>query len=95
MSQPPDGVRKKPYAGEPAHTADRVPIVNGLAVFTNNLDHGHINLSRSWLEWHEGERRYVLWFDVNLDRNYKGNPTTGSVLQSDDRVSTVFNGKSA
>lgn len=95
MSEPPDDVWKKPYTGEVAYTANRVPIVDGLAVFTNNLDHGHIDLSRAWLEWHQNEDRYVLWFDVNLDRDYAGNPTTGSVLQSDDRTATAFDGITA
>lgn len=88
MTAPPNDQRHKPYNGEKVLTVDRVEIVDGLRVYTNNLDQGVIDLSRAEYEWHEGERRYVLWFDVKLDTNYKGEPTTGREMQSDDRVIT-------
>lgn len=95
MSNPPNGGYRKDYHGETVLTADRKPIVDGLRVFTNNLDRGVIDLSRAEYEWHGGERRYVLWFDVQLDTSYKGEPKTGHELMSDDRVATRFEGKDA
>jgi hypothetical protein len=76
-------------------TVDRRPIVDGLRVFTNNLDRGTVDLSRLDFEYNHSEKRWVPWFDVNLDTNYKGRPTTGKELQSDDRVTTRFEGKNA
>lgn len=82
-------------------TANGVPIVQGLRVFTNNLDRGVIDLTgeltgrEARYEWHGGERRWVLWFDVLCHENYKGEAVTSRVLQSDDRVATRYNGKEA
>ena len=76
-------------------TADRQPITDGLRVFTNNLDRGVVDLSRLDFEFHHGEKRWVPWFDVILDTDYKGQPTTGKEMQSDDRVATRFQGKKA
>ena len=76
-------------------TADRQLIVEGLRVFTNNLDRGTVDLSRASYEWHGPEARWVLWFDVVLDTDYKGQPTTGREMQSDDRVATRFEGRAA
>jgi hypothetical protein len=86
-------------------TADRKPIVHGMRVFTNNLDRGVIDLTGELqgnrhrpanYEWHGVEKRWVLWFEVVCDENYKGEPTPGAcVLQSDDRVATRYNGKEA
>lgn len=95
MANPPNGQYRKAYAGERVLTADRVEIVDGLRVFTNNLDRGVIDLSRADYEWHAGENRYVLWFDVVVDTSYKGEPLQDRVMQSDDRVATRFDGKSA
>lgn len=95
MSTPPNGEYHKPYDGAAVLTADRVPIVDGLRVFTNNLDVGTVDLARASYEWHAGEKRYVLWFDVAAEFNYKGEPSTDRILQSDDRVATRFNGKKA
>lgn len=81
--------------GDKVFTADRQLIVEGLRVFTNNLDRGVIDLSRADYEWHGPEGRWVLWFDVVLDTDYKGQPTTGREMQSDDRVATRFEGKAA
>ena len=95
MAAPPDGKYNKSYNGEVVKTADKVPLTNGLRVFTNNLDRGVVDLSRAKFEWHGGENRYVLWFDVVLDTSYKGGPKSGRELQSDDRVATRFEGKKA
>jgi hypothetical protein len=95
MASPPDGNYRKDYTGEVVKTADGVPLADGLRVFTNNLDRGVVDLSRAEFEWHGGENRYVLWFDVQLDTSYKGEPTSGRELQSDDRVATRFEGKQA
>ena len=76
-------------------TANGAPITEGLRVFTNNLDRGTVDMSRATYEWHGPEGRWVLWFDVTLDTSYKGEPTTGSTSQSDDRVATRFEGKTA
>ena len=54
-----------------------------------------IDLSRASYEWHGPEARWVLWFDVVLDTDYKGQPTTGREMQSDDRVATRFEGRAA
>ena len=43
MSNPPNGEYRKDYSGETVLTADRKPIVDGLRVFTNNLDRGVID----------------------------------------------------
>ena len=96
MTNPPNGQFEKPFVStDVAHTADGVLIHQGLRVFTNNLDRGTIDLSRANYEWHGGEGRYVLWFDVVLDTDYKGQPTTDKIMQSDDRVATRFDGKKA
>lgn len=76
-------------------TADRKPITEGMRVFTNNLDRGTVDLSRATYEWHGPENRWVLWFDVIAEFDYKGNPSTERVMQSHDRVATRFNGKPA
>jgi len=76
-------------------TADGVPITEGMRVFTNNLDAGVIDMSKASYEWHGPENRWVLWFDVTLDTSYKGEPKTGSEMQSHDRVAVRFNGKRA
>jgi hypothetical protein len=91
--KPPNDEYRKPYSGETVLTADRKPIVNGLRVFTNNLDAGVVDLSRAEYEWNGSEGRYVLWFDVLVDTSYKGEPTQQRVMQSDDRVATLFEGR--
>lgn len=78
-----------------ARTVNGVPIVNGLRVFTNNLDRGTVDLSKAFWEWHGPEGVYHFWFDVTLDTDYEGNPMIGNTLQSDDRVITIFEGKVA
>lgn len=88
----PDGIRRKPYNGEIVKTANRVPIVEGLRVYTNNLDKGVITLKDAEFEWNSVEGRYVLWFKVILDTKYNGDSIEGWELQSDDRVTTVFEG---
>lgn len=96
MSNPPDGQYRKQYNGETVKTADGVVITQGLRVFTNELSRGVISLdSKAEFEWHGGENRYVLWFHVNVDTNYKGEPVTQVLLQSDDRVATRFEGEPA
>ena len=76
-------------------TADRQPIRDGLRVFTNNLDRGVVDLSDLDFEYHSGEKRWVPWFDVLVDTDYKGQPYTERVSQSDDRVATRFEGRNA
>ena len=93
---PPNGQYTKPFSDtDVVRTADGVRITQGLRVFTNNLDRGTVDLSRANYEWHGGEDRYVLWFDVVLDTSYKGEPKSGREMQSDDRVATRFDGKNA
>jgi hypothetical protein len=94
MSSRPD-VTPTYAPGDKVFTADRQLITEGLRVFTNNLDRGTVDLSRADYEWHGPEGRWVLWFDVVLDTDYKGQPTTGREMQSDDRVATRFEGKAA
>jgi hypothetical protein len=90
----------------PVYTADRKVITHGMRVFTNNLDRGVIDLTGTLgdpnfrrraanYEWHGPEQRWVLWFDVVCDTNYKGEPSTERVMQSDDRVAARFQGRSA
>lgn len=95
--EPPNGERRRTYAGEKVLTADRQCITDGLRVYTNNLDRGTVDLSSASYEWHGGEGRYVLWFDVVIDTLYTGEsaPVGRRVQQSDDRVATRFNGKAA
>ncbi|AFV51223.1 hypothetical protein First_0092 [Mycobacterium phage First] len=97
MSNPPNGQHRKAYAGERVLTADRQEIVDGLRVFTNNLDRGVVDLARAEYEWHAGENRYVLWFDVLVDHDYRGEALwpRRPQMQSDDRVTTRFQGKAA
>jgi hypothetical protein len=80
------------------YTADGVPIREGLRVFTNNLDRGVIHVTESHVRHWESMQKYRsedLWFEVILDHDYKGNPTTGSTLQNGERVATRFDGKDA
>lgn len=56
------------------YTTNHVEIVDGLRVWTNDVERGTVDLSRSWVE--NGK----LWFDVDTGR--------GKVLQSEDRVAT-------
>lgn len=93
MSAPPDGAQTKPYDGSSVLTADRVPIVDGLRVWTNDLETGAISLDDAEFEWNRSEKRYVLWFRVIRDGRDDGR----GVLQSDDRVATrnPFNGSAA
>jgi len=88
-------------------TADGVQILQGLRVFTNDLDRGVIDLTGELgdgdryrrpanYEWHGPENRWVLWFDVVTEVNYKGEPTNGErCMQSHDRVATRFEGRDA
>lgn len=90
-----------PCNGKPvpdkAFTANGVEIVDGLRVFTNNLDRGTVKLDGAQWEWHGPEGKHHLWFDVMCDTNYKGetNPEGYRVMQSDDRVATRYDGKTA
>lgn len=84
MSAPPDNQYRKPYGGERVLTADRIEIVDGLRVWTNDLDAGRISLDEADYEWNGSENRYVLWFSVIRDNR----PDDRGVLQSDDRVAT-------
>lgn len=95
MANPPDGKYHKPYDGQTVKTADGVVIAEGLRVFTNELSTGVITLDGARFEWHSVENRYVLWFHVRVDTNYRGEPVEKVLLQSDDRVATRFEGKSA
>ncbi|AOT25013.1 hypothetical protein PBI_KALPINE_94 [Mycobacterium phage Kalpine] len=98
MSNPPNGLYRKAYDGSTiVRTADAVNITQGLRVYTNNLDRGTVDLTRAEFEWHAGENRYVLWFDVLVDTDYMGEALfqRRRVMQSDDRVATQFNGKAA
>lgn len=79
----------------PIRDALGTPLREGMRVYTNNLDRGVVDFSRLDYEWHAGEKRWVPWFDVRIDTDYKGNPTSGRVLQSDDRVAVRYNGRSA
>ncbi len=82
--------------GDPVFTTDGKQIVQGLRVFTNNLDRGTVDLSRASYDWHEPEQRFQLWFDVVLDTDYKDNPVEGRrEMQSDCRVTTRFQGRDA
>lgn len=85
-----------PCEGKPvpdkAYTVNRVEIVAGLRVFTNNLDKGTVDLSRAEWKWHHGEQVHHLWFDVDVDTNYRGESVTQQCAQSDDRVTTRFEG---
>ena len=78
-----------------ARTANGVEIVQGLRVFTNNLDRGTVDLAGCNWEWHGPEGVYHFWFYVNVDTNYKGEPVSQRYSQSDDRVATRFEGKLA
>ncbi|AGS82774.1 hypothetical protein ANNAL29_93 [Mycobacterium phage AnnaL29] len=97
--EPPNGKYRKAFDPElhrfAAKTADGKPIFEGMRVFTNNLDRGVVDLSNACFEWHAGENRYVLWFDVWVDTNYRGETASQRVMQSDDRVTTRFQGKAA
>ena len=97
MNEPPDGLREKPYdpEGTSAYTVDRRRITQDLRVFTNNLDRGTVDLTNASWEWHGPENCYHLWFYVNVDTNYKGEKVCQRYLQSDDRVTTQFEGKAA
>jgi hypothetical protein len=80
---------------QPIKSADRQVLSQGVRVFTNNLDRGTVDLSDLDYEWHAGEKRWVPWFDVLVDIDYKGNLSADKVLQSDDRVATRYNGRDA
>lgn len=62
-------------------TADGVPVVDGLVVFTNEMRPGVINLA-AYRPLHDG------WFDVDY-------PDGGVALQNGERVATRFEGRSA
>lgn len=97
-NHPPNGEYQKPYdpTVRKAYTADGVEITHGLRVFTNNLDRGTVDLSghANW-EWYPSEKRYHLWFYVNVDTKYDGTQAKSRYSQSDDRVATRFEGKRA
>ncbi|AZV00884.1 hypothetical protein KIY87_gp11 [Mycobacterium phage Malec] len=99
IMEPPNGQYRKAFDPElhrfAAKTADGVPIYQGMRVFTNNLDRGVVDLSRAEFEWHAGEGIYHLWFDVLVDTNYRGERVSQRDMQSDDRVTTRFQGEAA
>lgn len=92
-TEPPNGYRVAwptiPDSYPHPHTADGVKLENGLAVFTNNLDRGTVNLDGAHWEWYPSEGIYHLWFDVNVDTTYDGKAVSRVVSQSEDRVATV------
>jgi len=84
--------------GDPVFTVDGKQIVQGLRVFTNNLDRGWIDLSSATYDWHEPEQRWQLWFDVWIDHTWDGKVVTSQgkrEMQSDCRVVTRYDGKEA
>ncbi|ADB93785.1 hypothetical protein REDROCK_92 [Mycobacterium phage RedRock] len=95
--EPPEGKYRKAFDGDTARTAFGQTLTQGTRVFTNNLDRGTVDLTNACFEWHAGENRYVLWFDVWVDTDYRGETldTPRRVMQSDDRVTTRFQGKAA
>lgn len=81
---------------EEMRTADGVKIVEGLRVFTNNLDRGSVDLTNLDFEYHHGEKRWVPWFDVLVNFNYKDQKVpVHAVMQSNDRVAAKFGGLNA
>ena len=78
-----------------AYTVDGIEIVDGLRVFTNNLDLGTVDLTRATWEWHGSEGKHHLWFHVKCDTSYKGEPMDSGYQQSDDRVITRYDGQQA
>ncbi|KRD08593.1 hypothetical protein ASE48_08495 [Mycobacterium sp. Root265] len=99
MSNPPNDCYRKSFNPEADRvlTADGVRITQGMRVWTNNLDHGTVDLSRAEYEWHGPEGRYVLWFDVNVDTTYKGAAVSQRDYLSHDRVAVnhPFTGRKA
>ena len=73
-------------------TADGVKIVDGLRVWTNDLETGRINMEDVSFEQNENTGEIFMWFRVIRDyRMERG------VLQSNDRVAVrnPFDGKTA
>jgi hypothetical protein len=70
-------------------TADGVLITEGLRVWTNDLERGHISLAEAGYETNQNTGDKTLWFHVIRRPGDRG------VLQSSDRVATRFQGKSA
>lgn len=97
MSKPPDGVYRKAFdpVRDRARTVDNKQIVDGLRVFTNNLDRGVIDLDGAEWEWHGGERKYHLWFKVKCHTGFAGDSIDTTYTQSDDRVVTRYSGEDA
>lgn len=70
-------------------TADGVLITEGLRVWTNDLERGHISLAEAGYETNQNTGDKTLWFHVIRRLGDRG------VLQSSDRVATRFQGKPA
>ena len=73
-------------------TADGVPIVDGLRVWTNDLETGRISMEDLAFEKNENTGEVTMWFRVIRD-----NKLERGISQSNDRVAVVnpFNGKTA
>ena len=73
-------------------TADGVKIVDGLRVWTNDLDAGRINMEDVSFEQNENTGEIFMWFRVIRD-----NRLERGILQSNDRVAVrnPFTGKKA
>lgn len=73
-------------------TADGVKIVDGLRVWTNDLDTGRITLEDVSFEQNDNTGEIFMWFRVIRD-----NKLERGVLQSNDRVAVrnPFDGKTA
>lgn len=76
-------------------TANGIKIVEGLRVWTNDLTRGTIDFKELDFEFHNGENRWVPWFTVNIDMDHNGQSKSGSVSQSNDRVTTRYQGQPA
>lgn len=95
--EPPSSIYRCAFieGAEEAFTADHEKIVHGMRVYTNNLDRGTVDLSRARWEWNGNESKYHLWFDVKVDTTWRDEATDHLVQQSDDRVTTRWQGKAA
>jgi hypothetical protein len=79
-------------------TADGVEIVDGLRVWTNNLDRATVIISdrfRPWAEKNENNGHVEGWFYVVLDSKNGNAGGAGNQIMSESRVATMFEGKRA
>lgn len=84
--------KDEPFNPHGNRTADGVLITEGLRVYTNDMDRGHV-VGKA----HDGDYGRVddWWWYVVVDIDWRGNPVTKRMSMNGERMATRFEGRPA